>query len=255
MKVALLQLPPRDPADSADPGWLAPIARNLGNLGVELLVLPELILPGYNRPDAHRDLSQSLGGKWIQQMAHIARDAGLAITFGWAERSGDHVYNAASFIGADGALRGHYRKIQLFGPMERQSFSHGTDAPPVFDYRGHRIGMLVCYDIEFPEHARFLAQHGAEILVVPTANPAGYDHVQDLLVPTRANENAVSIIYANYIGADGDLAFGGGSVIVGPNGRPLASAGKVEAILIADLPKRTSFPEGALSTQLSELRR
>lgn len=255
MKVALLQLSPRDPADSNDPGWLTPIARSLGNLGVELLVLPELILPGYNRPDAHRDLSQPMSGQWLQRISEIARDAGLAITFGWAERSGDQVYNAASFIGADGSLRGHYRKIQLFGPMERQSFCHGTDTPPVFEYRGHRIGMLVCYDIEFPEHARSLAQHGAEILVVPTANPDGYDHVQDLLVPTRANENAVSIIYANYIGADGDLTFGGGSVIVGPNGRPLASAGKVETILIADLPKRTDFPEGALSTQLSELRR
>ena len=255
MKVALLQLHPLDTADSADPGWLAQIARNLGDLGVEIVVLPELILPGYNRPDAHRDLSQSLDGQWVQQISQIARDADLAIVFGWAERVGDQVYNAASFIGADGALRGHYRKIQLFGPMERQSFKHGTDTPPVFEYRGHRIGMLVCYDIEFPEHARSLAQHGAEILVVPTANPDGYDHVQDFLVPARANENAVSIIYANYIGPDGDMTFGGGSVIVGPNGRPLASAGRSAAILIADLPKRTDFADGALSTQLSELRR
>ncbi|MBC9246002.1 carbon-nitrogen hydrolase family protein [Paracoccus sp. 11-3] len=254
MKVALLQLHPLDDADSADPGWLAPIARNLGNLGVDVLVLPELILPGYNRPDAHRDLSQSLSGRWVQQISSIARDANLAITFGWAERAGDQVYNAASFIGADGAIRGHYRKIQLFGPMERQSFQHGSDDPPVFEYRGHRIGMLVCYDIEFPEHARSLARHGAEILVVPTANPVGYDHVQEYLIPARASENAVNIIYANYIGPDGDMAFGGGSVIVGPDGRPLASAGRSPAILIADLPKRTDFADDTLSTQLGELR-
>ncbi|MDB6182520.1 carbon-nitrogen hydrolase family protein [Paracoccus fistulariae] len=254
MKVALLQLLPRSAADSADPGWLEPVARNLAALGVEIMVVPELILPGYNRPEAHREQAQPVSGKWIQQVGAIARSAGLAITFGWAERSGDKVYNAASFIGADGSMRGHYRKKQLFGPMERESFQHGAETPPVFEYRGHRIGMLVCYDIEFPEHARVLARQGAEILVVPTANPAGYGHVNEFLVPARANENAVSILYANYIGADGDLTFGGGSLIVGPDGRALASAGKAEAILIADLPKRSEFAEAHLSTQLKELR-
>ncbi|MGD9863838.1 MAG: carbon-nitrogen hydrolase family protein [Pseudodonghicola sp.] len=254
MKLALAQIAPLSQPPQAVLALVADLLTTVASQQVDLLVLPELLLPGYNQPQAHAALSQPQGGDWVQQMAQMARQAGCAIAFGWAERRGDEVFNAATVIDPAGEVLAHYRKIQLFGPMERASFAPGTEAPPVFDYRGRRFGLLICYDIEFPEHGRSLARRGAEVALVPTANPAGYEHVQRLLVPARAYENRMTVVYANYCGPEGDLTFGGGSVIAGPDGQVVAAAGLQPACLIVDLPEAGSYRADLLSTQLDDLR-
>ena len=254
MKLSLMQCAPATGTPEDRLAEIAGWARAAAAQGAALLLLPELILPGYNRPDLHRELAQPQGGAWSLAMADIAREAGLAICYGWAERAGEAVYNVASVIGADGAILAHYRKIQLFGPMERASFLPGTAEPPVFELAGRRCGMLICYDIEFPEHARALGRRGVELLLVPTANPEGYPHVPDLLVPARAYENRMAVAYANYAGDDQGLRFGGGSVVVGPDGQPLARAGQVPAMLTVDLPAIEDYPAALLSTQIADLK-
>lgn len=254
MKLALHQ---GAPADGDVAGALARARRLLEGaaaLGARMLVLPELFLPGYNRPDLHPLMAEGPEGAWLSFLATATRSAGCGLTFGWAERAGDRLYNAATALGPDGAVCAHYRKIQLFGAMERSVFTPGTEPPPVFTLEGRRFGLLVCYDIEFPEHARSLARRGAEILLVPTANPAGFEHVQQILVPARAHENAMIVAYANYCGAENGLVFGGGSVIAGPDARPLASAGTRETLLLVDLPGPEAFDTAHLSTQLRDLR-
>ena len=254
MKIALMQ--PRPAAGGSDAtlsdvaGWAAAAVAQ----GSDLLLLPELLLPGYNRPDLHQAEAQPRDGNWSARMAQIARDAGLSICYGWAEREGAQVFNAASVIGADGATVAHYRKIQRFGAMERDSFAPGPWAPPVFDLAGRRCGMLICYDIEFPEHARALAKQGAELLLVPTANPQGFPHVPDLLVPARAAENRMIVAYANYAGDDHGMRFGGGSVVAGPDGQVLAKVGAMPAMVCLDLPTIADYPDGLLSTQIADLR-
>ncbi|KEO54925.1 carbon-nitrogen hydrolase family protein [Thioclava pacifica] len=254
MKIALVQPQPL----SSDPAQILPIIETwvsgLASLGADLVVLPELILPGYNRPEEHRAQAQPIGGEWCGVIGDMARKHGCAICYGWAERLGDDVFNAASVFDKSGARVGHYRKIQLFGEMERASFAFGTEPPPVFDLEGTRTGLLICYDIEFPEHARALARSKADLILVPTANPIGYDHVPDLLVRARASENAVTVVYANYTGPDREVVFGGSSAIVGPDGGVLAQAGKEQAIMVADLPQKTSYPPEAISVQISDLR-
>ena len=90
---------------------------------------------------------------------------------------------------------------------------------------------------------------------MPTANPQGFDHVARILVPARAYESRLTIAYANYCGPDGDLNFGGLSVIVGPDGEPVAAAGRGPALLIVDLPAPQDYPQERLSTQAADLRR
>ena len=248
MKIALLQLAPHGPI-AAPPDMLRQRLRALATAGVELAVLPELLLPGYNQPQAHATLRADAR----DAMVALAQDAGLAIAFGWAERVGNRVYNAASLIDQSGRNLLHYRKLQLFGPMERTSFAPGMQTPGVCTLNGIRIGLLICYDIEFPEHARAIARQGCDLLLVPTANPAGFEHVQRLLVPARAYENCVTVVYANYAGADGDMTFGGGSVIAGPDGGVLATAGPGPATLIVDLPVADAYDPHLLSTQLADL--
>lgn len=250
MKLALAQELPTDGRIEEAFARIACRARAAACAGASMLVLPELIVPGYNRPDLH-----GCGdGGWRDRMGEIARGAQIGLTFGWAEAAEGRIWNAASTLGPDGALLGHYRKIQLFGQMEAASFTPGTAAPPVFDYLGRRIGLLICYDIEFPHHAADLARRGADTILVPTANPAGFEHVQRLLVPARAYESRLTIAYANYCGTEAGLAFGGGSVIVGPDGQPLAQAGRAEALLITDLPEIESYAPGLLSTQAQDLK-
>ena len=252
MRLGLLQLAPSGPVTAPDEP-LTEKLRQLGSAQVDLAILPELLLPGYNQPDAHAARSHQIDGQTCQAMAALAREAGIAIAYGWAERDGNAVYNAASIVDRDGQRLLHYRKMQLFGEMERKSFVSGAQAPLVCDFGGKRIGLLICYDIEFPEHARTLARQGCDLLLVPTANPAGFEHVQELLVPARAYENRLTVAYANYAGPDGDIHFGGGSVIAGPDGRPLALAGTAPAALVVDLPDVRGYPETLLSSQLSDL--
>ncbi len=255
VKLALWQAPPTNGRIEAAFSALCTQLRAAAAAGAKLLVVPELILPGYNRPDLHATLAQTIDGDWITRLRAEAAKAGCGICLGWAERDGDTVYNAATTIGPDGAILGHYRKIQLYGPMEQASFAFGDRLCPVFLLEGRPTAMLVCYDIEFPQHARALAQAGAGLILVPTANPAGFDHVQRLFVPARAAENDAVVAYANQAGTEDGLTFGGLSVIAGPDGAPLAMAGPCgEALLIVDLAAADAVPQSLRSAQRQDYR-
>jgi 5-aminopentanamidase len=254
MKIALAQLKPLLGDVDRTLSEVRRLAEASARQGADLLLLPELILPGYNMPEQHHAFAQVLDGAWAASLAQIAREAGLAICYGWAERLGDEIFNAASVLDASGARIAHYRKLQLYGEMERSVFTAGDALPPVFSLAGRRCGMLICYDIEFPEHARELSQRGAEVILVPTANPVGFNNVPNLLVPARAFENRVTVAYANFAGPDHGLIFAGQSVIAGPDGRPIVSAGGEEELLIAALPELAEYPREDLSTQREDLR-
>ncbi|AUH66640.1 nitrilase-related carbon-nitrogen hydrolase [Paracoccus zhejiangensis] len=255
MKLALWQSPPANGRIDDVFSAICQQLRAAAAAGAKLLVAPELILPGYNRPDLHRELAQPLDGEWITRLREMAREAGCGICLGWAERAGEAVYNAATTIGPDGAVLSHYRKIQLFGPMEQASFAHGSQLVPVVSLEDQELATLICYDIEFPGHAAELAAGGARLILVPTANPMGYEHVQRVLVPARAHETGAVVAYANFCGAEGGLTYGGLSVIAGPDGQPLAMAGAYgEALLVVDLAALDSLPAAAFSEQAQEYR-
>ena len=230
------------------------VAHLAARAGAALAIFPELILPGYNQPDLLVSQAQSLDGPWFTQLQAIARKSGIALAIGWPERSKDTIFNTATVIGEQGEVLAHYRKIQLFGDMEKSVFAPGTEPPPIFSLCGRRIGLLICYDIEFPQHAAMLAKRGAEIILVPTANPAGFEHVQQALIPARAYENRLTVVYANYCGSEGGLEYGGRSVIVGPDAQAIAAAGLQETILIADIPSHDTYATDTLSNQAEDYR-
>ncbi|SNS46997.1 carbon-nitrogen hydrolase family protein [Antarctobacter heliothermus] len=253
MKLAIYQ---GAPTDGDEAGAFARIERCLAAAAAmdsETVVFPELFLPGYNRPDLHPIRAQAQGGAWETRLAELCRAADCGLVIGWAERDGEAVYNAASCHDRTGRKLAHYRKVQLFGPMEQSVFVAG-DEYCLFDLGGRRAALLICYDVEFAHHVRALAEQGAEVILVPTANPAGFENVSDLLVPARAMEMAVTVAYANYHGAEAGLAFGGGSVIAGPDGNILAKAGTGEALLIVDLAAASAVAADLLSTQRQDKR-
>ena len=254
MKLGIYQT--ASPAGDVD-GAFATIEQALkqaATADVEMLVCPELFLPGYNQFATHHRLAQSIGGPWEQELGRLAKRAGCGLTIGWAEVAGAEVFNSASTFDAMGRKLAHYRKIQLFGPLENANFTAGSTYT-IFDLKGYKTALLICYDIEFAQHSWNLAQQGVDLILIPTANPEPFGHVSDILVPARAVENDMTIAYANYCADEAEIRYSGRSVIVGPDARPLAKAGLDTALLIADLADINKIEPAMLSTQHHDFRK
>jgi 5-aminopentanamidase len=204
----------------------------------EVLVTPEMFTSGYGITASQlEELAQDPGGPTEAAVAQIARRHGLAVVYGHPERAADgRVYNAATLVGPDGRALGRHRKVHLYGAVDRSLFAPAPTPPAAFEFGGSRVGMLICYDVEFPEAVRRLAVDGARAVLVPTANMTGFEAVQQFVVRSRAYENGCGIVYANYCGGDDVFSYGGLSTICGPGGEVLAQASaRDEELLIADL--------------------
>jgi predicted amidohydrolase len=232
MKIALYQGPGHINNVPAAFDLMAGRAAAAKAAGADLLLLPEMYLSGYNiGPEAAQRQAVIQAG--LAPAQEIARAHDIALVFGYPERVGADVANSAILIGAGGDILLNYRKSHLFGDLDRAMFHAVGDEFPIATYAGFRIGLLICYDIEFPEPARRLAVAGADIILVPTAQMAPYDQVARHVIPARAYENQVYLAYANHSGSDDGLDYIGLSSICGPNGAVLAAAGRGEELIFA----------------------
>lgn len=213
---------------------LARLARVVETAGATLLLCPELFLSGYAVGEAIRRLAEPAGGPFAAGVAAIARASGTAIAYGYPERQGERLYNAALCIGPDGAPLAHHRKRVLPPGFEGDYFT-ADGGSSLFTLGGLRFGLLVCYEVEFPESVRALALAGADAVLVPTALSCEWPQVARAVVPSRAFENGLHLLYANHAGREGAMEYLGASCIVGPDGRDLARAGSAEAVLAAEL--------------------
>lgn len=202
---------------------------------VDLMVWPELFLPGYTTTTHIASLAESLDGDRVARLCAAAKRHDTAIVVGLAERCpGGGIANSALAIDRDGRIAGCYRKIQLFGD-EAEAFVPG-DALEVVELAGVRVGLMICFDIEFPEIGRALAVGGAELLVSISANmrPFGPDH--RLCAQVRALENRRPHVYVNQVGQGETFLFSGDSCHVDTAGRVRAACPPhTDQIAIADV--------------------
>ena len=205
--------------------------------GADLLICPEMVVTGYNiGAHAVQQLAQSAGGEYALAVAEMARRHGLAILYGYPERDEDGaIFNAAQWINAAGERCLNYRKTHLFGTLDKAQFSPAPLSSALVALNGWRVGVLICYDVEFPENTRRLARAGADLIAVPTANMAAFDFVSTSMIPVRAYENQTYVAYANYVGHEADIHYGGLSTVAAPDGAVLAQAGRDETLLFATL--------------------
>jgi predicted amidohydrolase len=202
--------------------------------GARLVVFPELFLTGYHMGGEGRRLAETAAGDAAGQIAAMAAEAGAAVLYGCPEREGEVVYNAARLLDRQGHVAAIYRKTHLYGPDEKRLFRPGSRLVAA-DVEGLRVGILVCYDVEFPEAVRALALAGVDLVAVPTALVRPFDIVARTLVPARAFENQVFVAYAGLCGFEGGLGYCGLSCVIGPDGRELARAGRRPALLVAEV--------------------
>lgn len=204
--------------------------------GADVLVTPEMFATGYDiGAERTRALAEPADGPLFEAVAAITRRTGVAVAYGYPERLADgRIANAAQLVDG-GRVVGAHRKAHLFGGLDQDRFAPAEARPAPFELRGRRVGMLICYDVEFPEAVRSLAVDGAETVLVPTANMVPYELVSTVVVRARAYENGVTVAYANYCGAEGAQVYAGLSTVCGADGsvRALASTGD-EELLVAD---------------------
>ncbi|MFW5692058.1 MAG: carbon-nitrogen hydrolase family protein [Chloroflexota bacterium] len=222
--IALVQMKPRlGEAEENLVKMSEMISRIASQQKVDLIVFPELITSGNELGLRFTELAQRVPGPTINLMAQRANEYGVYIAFGMAtkERVESVLYNSAILVGPDGELVDVYNKIHLRGE-ERMAFREGYKLP-VADTEVGTIGMMIGYDLAFPEVARSLALDGAEILLVLSNWEAAHIDEWKTYVRARAYENSVFIAAVNRVGEDVTLTFGGDSMIVGPRGQIHAS--------------------------------
>ncbi len=202
--------------------------------GAELIVFPELFLTGYNIPGEVESLAEGEGTRATKRMIDLAQNYAIAILYGYVEKEGEDCYNSARLILRDGSTLLNHRKCQPYGDYEKGAFQKG-DSFEVADFTGFKVGILICYEVEFPETARQLARSGANLILVSSATSAQDRIVPQLLAPARAAENQVFLVFANRCGSEGGLSYSGKSRIFGPSGETLAALEGEEGLIIADL--------------------
>ncbi|WP_136056985.1 carbon-nitrogen hydrolase family protein [Microbacterium sp. K24] len=224
-----------EPGDvDANLAVVAAAAGEAAERGAGILVTPEMFVTGYNIGDRLAPLATP---DLVDRIARIAQDSGIAILAGLPEtlENGD-ITNSVVMIDRDGAELLRYRKTHLFGALDRRLFVPGAALPGIVEIDGVRLSVLICYDVEFPETVRRAALGGADAVIVPTAQMEPYAHVAERLIPVRAWENQIHVVYVNRVGGEGDLTYVGRSSIVAPDGEVLASLGATDVgLLIATI--------------------
>jgi predicted amidohydrolase len=217
--------------------------REAAAAGATLVVLPELSDSGYvfTGPDEARGLATpAADSPTLRQWQRLATVAGGAIVGGFCELGGDGLlYNSAALVDASGT-RAVYRKAHLWD-REKLIFTPGTGAPPVVDLPYGRVAVMICYDLEFPEWARLAALDGADLIAAPVnwpaaPYPAGERPAEVIKAQADASVNGVYVVVADRCGRERGVDWISGSVIVGPDGYPLAGpvlADRAE-VLVAD---------------------
>ena len=246
LRVGLAQITGVPLAAEANRARSADAARELFERGADLVVLPELIVPGYVADaEGLAPIAEPLDGPTTTLWRALAAQAGGLVAGGFCERDGDRLFNTAVIVDRDGIVV-HYRKLHLFRE-EKLAFAPGDLGLPVARTRAGVLGLCVCYDLRFVETARALALRGAELVCVPTAWVPGFDSARwdaEGFCPQargallQANLDQVFLACASQAGtAGGDLEFLGSSVLADPYGRAVAGPlpGDAEQLVVADV--------------------
>ena len=201
----------------------------------DVVVLPETWNTGFFPKDlstcADRD-----GQRTRETFSRLARELNVHIVAGSVADARDGRFcNTAYVFDRSGALTASYDKIHAFTPMgEQEAFAQGNTLCR-FSLEGHDCGLIICYDIRFPELTRTLALQGLDLLFVVSQWPEKRSFHLQTLSRARAIENQMFLALCNSCGAAGETRYGGGSAVIDPWGETLAQAGREEETISAEL--------------------
>ena len=225
----------------------------------DFYIFGEYFLTGDRCKDEYRELAESLDGPSIQRLKKIAQTKRCYLVFGMPlkdETVTGLLYNAAVLIHPNGTVN-VYKKWFLpnAGPFEEKIFFDQGEELPVFQTSFGKIGLLICYDVNFPELSKALSLQGADLLICISASPTITRKYFETLLPARALENTVFVVYVNLAGNQEDLIYWGGSQAYDPLGNLLIKAPYLEeSIVTCDINLKTLESARARRPVLRDIR-
>ncbi len=209
--------------------------------GAQLIAFPEFLMafsPASQTAEELAALAEPVDGSFVTALRDAARAARISILATIYERraSSNRVYDTAVWIDNEGGIAAVYRKLHLydaFGFKESDKFLAGDEVAPLVTSGDGRFGVMICYDLRFPEMARMLALAGANVMIAPSGWVEGdlkVEHWQTM-IKARALENGCYVIAPNQVGN----IYTGHSMAVDPLGRTLADLGEKEGLAVVDL--------------------
>jgi predicted amidohydrolase len=217
--------------------------RRAAGAGADIVLLPELATSGYvfTGPAEARSVAVGIEHPLFQEWSVAAGKA--TVVGGFCELGDDgRLYNSAAVVDRTG-VRVVYRKTHLWG-LEKLIFTPGSRPPPIVETASGRVGLLICYDLEFPEVTRDLAVRGADLIVAPVnwplvERPAGERPPETVIAMAAARTNRIGIAIADRSGTERGQVWTGGSAIIDECGWVVADQqGDPEAAVEADLDLR-----------------
>ncbi|MER6346543.1 carbon-nitrogen hydrolase family protein [Streptomyces sp. NPDC001595] len=203
--------------------------------GARLIVFPEKFLTGYEpdliRADPLEHAVQANGDSRLDALSAACRDTGVVAVVGTAVHQAGELFVSALVVGSAGVVSARYDKQWLF-PSERALYRPGDDGLSL-DVDGWRLGLGICYDAGFPEHARAAALSGCHAYVVGALFGVGNGrHESRTWFPARACDNTMYAVLANHVGTTGGWQACGGSAVWDATGRLVAEAGPSDPALV-----------------------
>jgi predicted amidohydrolase len=224
------------------------LAGRAGAAGAALAVFPELFVPAYHPPtleavpaacDVAADEERMVHDPRLDGLIRAADANRMTVVIGASVRHADGRRTISLLVIGGGRAVVGYDKQHLWGADEPRLFTPGTRGAAV-NVGGWHLGLGICYDVSFPEHARRAALAGAHAYLCPSVFLIGRDHRRDLYFPTRALENTMYVVFVNGAGGAAPYRFSGCSAVFGPEGEPCARAAPSgEAVICADLDPAT----------------
>ena len=206
---------------------------SLAGQAVGLAVLPEMFSCGFDNTRLKEHACQT--GPILERLSRFAGDRRMAIAGSLPESDGDRIYNTLYFIDTDGSVKGRYRKLHLFRLTDEHLFYDAGDKVVTLDTSFGRVGLMICYDLRFPELARRFFLADASLVIVSAQWPKPRQHHWRHLIAARAIENQLYMVCANRTGTNEALEFPGMSMVVDPLGEILAQAGATDPTAVANI--------------------
>lgn len=198
----------------------------------DVVLFPEAYVMGFADEDQVRAMAEPLNGPIVQELQRLARIYDTYLVAGMAERLEQQIYNTSVVLGPNG-LSWVYRKIHLWRNERWMSPGSTMCRGSIQDIP---VGLMICYDVEFPETARTAALLGSQLVLLTNGNMAPYGPVHRTAIRARAQENQIFLVSANLVGTSGSMRFVGESCVASPYGDILAALDHDdEGLLSADL--------------------
>jgi deaminated glutathione amidase len=214
---------------------------NTKGLGGRLIAFPEFLMsysPTNQPAEELYSLAENIEGDFVTSLRHAARESQIHVVATFYEPSGlpNRVYDTALWIDSAGSIAAVYRKLHLYdalGFKESDKFVAGEDLTPPIKTEIGQCGLMICYDLRFPELSRLLTLRGANVLIAPSGWVQGemkIDHWQTM-IKARALENGCYVIAPDQVGN----IYIGHSLVVDPFGRILVEMGEREGLEVIDI--------------------